>query len=180
MIAVFFAGFIMGMAFILFLSYVSVNAQKKKIKDAFAKVVRTSEQEEKILEAVRPRLKQAAEISNRQVDLLSQAQMPSKNSLHSRHKNDLIGEIKMLEEEKRSILRSILNEGVDPKLTITNDNNEKEIILLSEYMLRNGIPLKDEAEPVPANKPETKQEEGKITKVGKFYVVPGGKNDTSH
>ena len=83
------------------------------------------------LKGVNERLVKAKELTERQVSMMSQIDQPSKNALHSKYKNDLVYEIRKIEDEKNELLRSILKDGYDPSITILNPDNEKEVIKLS-------------------------------------------------
>lgn len=119
-------------------------------------------------ESVKPRLERASQISILQADLIAAAQQPSKNALHSKHKNGLIGEIKDLEEEKTSILRSILNDGFNPDITATMEDGTRKMMPLKEYMEMLGMPT------------ELSKEEARAQRKAKFTVIAGGKEDTKN
>ena len=172
-------GYVLGALSVLVASYLVVLKEQRKMV-ALANEVKTKQDTiKKNYEAARPRLKKAAQISERQLELYSASQQPSKNALHSKYKNDIIQEISTLEKEKREILRSIIREGLDPEVTLTDDGNgKKEIIKLSEYMAKNGIALEDPAVAVPT--PPAGAEGAKLAKNGKFFIIDGGKSDVTH
>jgi hypothetical protein len=168
-------GFLSGCIFLIGLSYLSIRRDTASLDKLTKEVLDEAEDLKKKYQTVKPRLKKAAEISNQQLDLLAQTQAPSMNALHSKFKNELVGQIKSLENEKRDLLRSILKEGFDPNLTIGTPDGGKEVLRLSEYMTRNGIPLDQPADAAPM------PPQAKPTKAGKFFVINGGKDDpTTH
>lgn len=131
---------------------------------------------------VKPRLDRAAQITQEQADIMNQAEQPSKNSLHSRYKNGLIAQAKLLEEEKTELLRSIIADGFDPEITVQTANGIEKMHL-SEYLASQGYDLgskpatNNEAPPAST---EEKKAEPSIRKVGKFFVIKGGKDETNH
>lgn len=150
--------------------------QVRKFRQAKTKI--TEEIKKKIDEldgkrdSIRERLIKAQELTQQQLELRAQAEMPSKNAIHSRYKNGLIGEIGKLEEEKIVVLQSILNDGYDPTVTILDEKGNKQELPLSHFVSsaklkqddRNGVP-------------PTAGPDGNIKRIGKFVVVKGGKDD---
>ncbi len=169
----FLAGGVVATITLFAVGYLALRQDAKKVKDLLDNAKKEQEAQDEKYKTVHSRLKRAAEISAKQLDIAQAIDQPSKNSLHSKYKNQLVGEVKDLEKEKRSILRSIIQDGFDPDLTITNQTGEKEQISLSQYMLRNGIDPKEVDDSVPPPAP------GKTNK-SKFVVIKGGKNDTTH
>jgi hypothetical protein len=83
------------------------------------------------------KLKQAQEIAIKVDELLTSINNPSKNALHSRYKNGLIGEIKILETQKFEILESVLKDGFDPIIAAkTLETSEPVKMKLSEFIAR--------------------------------------------
>lgn len=182
-------GFVVGSVVtassLLAIGYYFLQRDAKKVKELIAKANKQQADLDEKYKTVKPRLDRAADISARQLDIMAAVDMPSKNALHSQHKNALIAEIKELEKEKRSILHSIIDDGFDPNLTVTAEDGTKEVITLSEYMARQGILHEKQNQPKeePIEREVLKEEKGKtpqITKKGKFIVIKGGKNDTTH
>ncbi len=68
--------------------------------------------------SVKQRFSRVSEITNEQMDLLASAERPSASAAHSKHQNGIVGKLKKLEEEKIAIFRSILKDGLDPKLSV--------------------------------------------------------------
>lgn len=78
-----------------------------------------------------------------------------------------------LEDEKFDLLESILDDGADPELTAVNTKGELQKMKLSEYLAYIGS----------KSTPSPKKVESKSTRLGKFTVIKGGKDDsgnTSH
>jgi hypothetical protein len=154
--------------------------QLKKLKRAKAHIVeqfkKHSETVQKKELSIKDRLIQAHELAKMQVELKAMAEMPSKNALHSNHKNGLISEIMDLERQKIDILRSILGDGIDPLITVINPSGVREDILLSAYIGDAEATLEEASGGTP---PKTSNVVTK--KIGKFMVIKGGKDDgTSH
>lgn len=112
------------------------------------------------------RLNKVKEINNRQIDLQSYAERPQKNSLDGKYKNDLIKQIKLLEEEKTEILKSIIQDGLDPEIAVVTEDGDIKSMKLSEFMANMGIIM-------PSKKDISTQ-----SKADKRFVVHrGGKDD---
>lgn len=89
----------------------------------------------KMTKSVKDRLSKSFDITERQIGLLGALDMPQSGPLHGKHKNQIVSELKALEEEKMSILKSIIDEGYDPKLVILNaSTGVRETVLLSEFL----------------------------------------------
>jgi hypothetical protein len=118
-------------------------------------------------ESVKLRLLKAGDIAQQQSDLRVLIDMPSKNALHSKHKNQLIRDIAVLEGEKIAILQTIVADGFDPTIATQNDRGEREEVPLSQYIQdANAILGKN----FPGAVPDPK-------KGGKLTVIKGGKPD---
>ena len=116
-------------------------------------------------DSIKERLIKAQEITQQQLELRAQTDMPSKNAMHSRYKNGLIGEIKKLEEDKRTVLESILKDGYDPIITVVDESGGQKNISLSEFL---GVSAAANTPEVPA---ETQPQ---VRQAGKFTVIKGG------
>lgn len=137
----------------------SLEAKKKKLSESSEKKMSINE-----------RMKRVKEITNQQLDLAQQADGPQKNALHGKHKNGLIGEMKRLDEEKMTLLKSILADGHDPELTTMDEAGVVSKMKLSEYLAYLGVSMDKTTTPTPTEKP-------KATQIGKFTVIRGGKDD---
>jgi len=128
---------------------------------------------------IQQRLNRASELTRIQNEIVAQAQQPSQNAMHSKHKNSLIQQYKALEAEKMGLLQSILKEGHDPLVTVYNAAaKQNEEVKLSMF-LNQFVP----ATPPAANTEPNMVTEGegirKVDKYGKtFYVIDGGKKTT--
>jgi hypothetical protein len=123
----------------------------------------TPEQKDSIMK----KLREAAGIAQIQMEMLAQLDLPSKNALHSKYKNELRFEIQDLENKKIGLLKAILAEGLDPAITILNDQGKPEEMLLSKYLAHNQA----------RNSPPTDPNSPNARSVGKFTVIKGGKDD---
>jgi hypothetical protein len=174
-----------GMGFGVFVAYGSYQVRKlrKKRDDLFEEVKKKALEMETRSSSIRDRLAQASKLAQVQAELRMQAEMPSKNATHSRHKNGLISEMNDLELQKLDILRTILAEGFDPVITVVQDNGSKQDVPLSEYVATAQLTVDaimggktPEAPPVTTNgNPDLPRQ------AGKFFVYKGGKPDgTTH
>lgn len=116
-IAIFCAGFITGVITLLITAIIFGLRQQKEDDRDLKKIMKEVE----LMGSVKYRFAKANEITEQQLDLVSQAERPSASASHSRHKNDIIRRLKQLEEEKIDLFRSILKDGVDPVLSIVID-----------------------------------------------------------
>ncbi len=101
-----------------------------KVKEAMKNV--------ELLGSVKYRFTKVNEITEAQLNLINQAERPSASASHSKHKNDIVGQIKALEEEKIEIFRSILKDGVDPKLSIMTDGKMQSIRMSEAVAMHDG------------------------------------------
>lgn len=125
----FFLGVLVGTALVLIWSLLKLRSIDKKIPKAT--VTR------KLDPSIRDRLNKAFDITEQQLGILGALDQPQSGPLHGKHKNQLNSELKSLEDKKLNLLRSVLEDGHDPLLTILNaDTNQKEKILLSEFLSR--------------------------------------------
>lgn len=116
------------------------------------------------------RMKKVKELTNEQMDLLGQLDQPQRNGLDGKYKNQLNAAVKQIEIEKADILRSIIEDGHNPKITTMDPDGVVTEMYLSDFMAEMGLMT-----PGPAKKEEVK----KSSMVGKFTVHKGGKDDGS-
>lgn len=165
----FFTGFIFGIIFgwSVFLAYGLHLANKVKNNKSAAltdtKAAEDISELTKKKNSIYERLQKAADLAQTQRDLCSQAEMPSKNAVHSKYKNGLVHEINEIEKQKMEILKSILDDGFDPTITIVNEAGKQEKIALSAYLSTYGVPLSGDDE--------------KAKRRSKFVIYKGGKDD---
>lgn len=117
------------------------------------------------------RMKRVKDIADEQLELHSRIDGPQKNALHGKHKNSLLSQLKALDEEKTSILQSILSDGHDPRLKTIDGNGVITEMKLSEFMATMGYVTQKPTTPPPAAKPSGPE------RMGKFTVYRGGKDD---
>jgi hypothetical protein len=153
----------------------------KKVKDLLMNQIRQKAAEmDGKRDSIKDRLVKASELAQDQASIRAQIEMPSKNALHSRHKNGLVAELQDLEQQKLDLLKTVLAEGFDPTITVINESGARQEIPLSTYVNQATVALNDslgtsDATPPPA--PEDNQPK----KVGKFIIYKGGKDDgTTH
>jgi hypothetical protein len=149
----------------MILSYFLAKRHVKKLKHVLDKLNKDLEDAFISLgnSSFKDRMDKVKEITMQQLDLRSQIEGPQKNGLHGRHKNGLISEIKRLEEEKIEVLKSILNDNLDPEVSILDENNQTKTMKLSEYMNLMGHVYAKKTQDAPT------------TKTNKFTVYTGGK-----
>ena len=175
----FLLGYVLGMvsAVLLFIGYGYYTLHKMKklknkiveeLKKKLAEATPSGEDIAAKRESIIARLKQAQAITEQQLDIRDATDQPSKNALHSRYKNGLVGDIKKLEEEKLAILKSILDDGFDPTISVRDDNGDVRELPLSHFVNNSAATEK----PTDPNAPK---------RVGRFVIHKGGKDDgTAH
>lgn len=151
-----------------------------KLKDKLSELKTDQQKEIEKGQSIKDRLMMASRLADAQMEIRAQAEMPSKNSLHSRYKNGLVSQINELEAEKLSILRSVLGDGFNPTITVMREGGVKEEISLSDYVAQSEELFNTNNPAAPGSK-----EEGPVNgprKAGKFVIYTGGKNDdgTTH
>jgi hypothetical protein len=148
----FFLGMLAG-ALILLLAGLVYGGEISKKEDA---ALKKSLKDIELMGSVKYRFTKVNEITEQQLNLISRAERPSASAAHSRSKNDIIGQIKALEEEKMVLFRSILKDGIDPKLQMIVDG-KPQTILMSE-----AVAAHDGTIPYPDSKTEPKTVERKL------------------
>jgi len=176
-------GFFLGVLSVFLVGTYFLSKDAKALKEQVDDAKKKNKERKDRYEFVKPRLEKAAEITQRQLEIQAQVEQPSMNALHSKHKNMLIAENRKLEEEKRQILGSIIADGYDPEVTVNTPMGLTKV-LLSEYLRNLGIetdPTRVQQDDTRKEGPsEPKQKRPDIRKVGKFFVIKGGKGDKSH
>lgn len=178
------AGAILGAIGLAVLGYWLLRRDRKKLELKVQEETKRRKDEKTKYAQVKPRLERAAEITQRQAEIMLEVEQPSKNSLHSRYKNDLISEARKLEEEKRSLLQSIIADGFNPDVTV-NTQFGLQKVPLSEYLRELGIEtdpsiLSNKLPTSPPPPPTEANKSAKVRQVGKFFVIQGGKNDSNN
>jgi hypothetical protein len=181
-IIIFLLGTFFGMGSFIAYSYYQIS-KIDKIKDTLISQIKTRVEEQKAKNLVtsatiKDRLFKASELAQAQMAIRAQMEAPSKNALHSKYKNGLIGELQDMEQQKIDLLRTVLAEGFDPLITVINETGAKTEIPLSTYVNEASVALGDSLgnsmtpPPTDPTKPR---------KAGKFMVYRGGKDDgTTH
>lgn len=87
-------------------------------------------------------------LTKEQMDLFGAHDVPSASASHSKHKNSIAKRIKELEEQKHVIMRELLQEGIDPVITILDaQSGEPKKVRMSEALdiaaEKNGTPKTD-------------------------------------
>ncbi len=131
-------------------------------------------------------LDEAAQIIETQNNMASMIQQPSKNSLHSRHKNKMMDEWKTLDDMKNSLFSKILKSGADPIVNVYDDTikrtREMKLSELCEMMGANVKPLDINEDTKKIERIAIKGSKiKKVVKNGKvFHLIKGEGNKTTH
>lgn len=162
----FFVGVVFGIILTLVGAIIAaVSEDAKKLKQTKQELKAKIEVQDK----VKPKLERIAEITEEQLQIKANSEMPSKNASHSRYKNGLISRFKALDEEKTKLLTDIVELGYDPMITTVDELGIEHTIKLSEHLASMGIMVgKGE------QKPEPKKERPK------FHVVRNEDDGTSN
>jgi len=122
----------------------SFAAYEKAVADIVGNV-KASHKQAELLGSVKERFKNFQAIAAEQHELISQVDRPSASASHSKYKNKIVGELKALEEKKREILKTILDDGVDVHISMMDSNGQLTKILISE-LLNGDIPSPENTE----------------------------------
>ena len=117
--------------------------------------------------SVSERLQKVKTLTEEQLDMQATASEPQKNGLDGKYKNGLVKRVKALEEEKAEILKSILDDGFDPEVTVQAMGGGLEKMKLSEFLVQQGINFDIK------NKTQKTIE----PKKNPFTIIKGGKGD---
>lgn len=141
-------GFLMGLvvSFIvtIYLTTRALNKQDQEDREDIHELMEKME----LIGSVKYRYKKIEEITDKQLDLVSRVDRPSASAAHSRYKNDIVGQLKALEDEKVDIMRSIVDDGIDPNITISIDG-EPQSMKMSEAINMHDINNKKPFTPPP-------------------------------
>jgi hypothetical protein len=85
--------------------------------------------------------------------------------MDGKYKNSCSRQIKQLEEEKVTILQSIIKDGFDPSVNVLKEDGTTETTKLSEFLAGYSSKLAEDKKNAP------------IKNVGKFVVHKGGRDD---
>ncbi len=160
------SGFISGliaMAGVVFhIGNKALNSGKKRAKE-LAKQIQS---EDVVQAALEPRMARIKDIAKMQMDMQAAHDGPQRNAMDGKYKNSLMRQMKELEEEKVTILNSIVKDGFDPDVNVVKEDGTSHVVKLSEFLA--GYDSKGY---VP------KSDDSKVKQVGKFTVLKGGKDD---
>lgn len=175
----FMLGMLTGAAIFVGYGYYQFNKIKKAKENLLDQLYKKTAEVEQKKELIKDRLTQASELAKMQMELRAQAEMPSKNAVHSKYKNDLVHEINDMEHRKLDLLRTILAEGFDPTITVFDETGQRNEVPLSSYVneATNLLGVRNDKQP------EAPKDTGlgEPKKVGKFLIYKGGKDDgTTH
>jgi len=158
-----------------------VHKMKKAKQTLLDEVKKKATELEQKTNSIKERLVKASQISQTQTDLRNQAEMPSKNGLHSKYKNGLVAEISELEQEKINILKTIIVDGFNPIITVIQDGGTKEEVPLSDYIASEQQVVDVASGKTPEETTPAIPGPNEPRKIGKFFVYRGGKDDgTTH
>ena len=185
------AGFVAGMlAGMGLLTVLAIYYGKKFLKKEQARIEAAEKKMEKDVAEVKrqnaaaAKLKEAGKIIETQNQIVSAVQQPSANSLHSRHKNRLVGDWKALEEKKQKLFADVLKSGVDPVLSVfdTDTNTTKEMKLSELVGVMKNKPSPFEEDSKDGKKKKNKRSITRKTKNGKTLYLVEDEDDskTSH
>ena len=82
-----------------------------------------------LMGSIKSRFKDVEELVHEQLSLMGALDTPSSSASHSKHKSDLISRIKQIEEDKLSIYKTILADGINPTLTAIIDGDATKMTL---------------------------------------------------
>lgn len=174
----FLSGLLFGASLVLVWGQWQIQKMKKTKKVLLDQIKTKVLEEDKKQKSIKDRLFQASELAQTQMTIRAMIEEPSKGALHSKYKNELVYEMRDIEQKKIDILQTIIADGYDPIITVTNDSGTKSEIPLSAYIKETVAILNKSTggqppplPPVPAN----------AKRSGKFIVYKGGKDDgTTH
>jgi hypothetical protein len=130
-------------------------------------------------DSVAQRLNRASDLTRVQNEIIAQAQQPSQNSLHSKHKNALVQQYKAIEVEKMGILHSIIKDGHDPFVTVFNATSKQNEEVKLSFFLSQFVPSSQQTTNTESNTVTEGEGIRKVVKDGKeFFVIDGGKKTT--
>jgi hypothetical protein len=123
--------------------------------------------------AIKLKIERINEISKIQLDYIGALDRPNASASHARHKNNLVSQVKSLEEEKITLFKSILEDGMDPLLTVVIDGVTKNL-RASEL-----LPILESGHVPPAETLESKTDSNSsVSTKSKLYVVKPTQENT--
>lgn len=106
---------------------------EKQVDKTFDSINKSLKQAE-LLGSVKERFKQFRKLTETQQDLINQVYTPSKSAAHSKFKNVLTKEIKDIENRKKDILKTILDDGIDVHMTVMDPEGKTSKMKISEIL----------------------------------------------
>lgn len=147
-------GFLCGIFTLIAYGLYRVKKYDKKVKNFIESLKKLTTEKSKSMQSIKKRLDQAFDITDRQLAIMGMLDMPQTSASHGKYKNQLVSELKQLEEEKMGILKSILQEGHDPSLVVLKGDGQKEVVKLSEFIRRQEQIVAENQVPPPPRKPD--------------------------
>jgi hypothetical protein len=162
------------------------DQQRTALKQETTRIKKQTAERNKFNEVVSHQLEEASKIIEAQNNIATALRQPSQNALHSRHKNKMVGDWKILEDKKQEIFTNILKTGADPIVNVYDDRikgaREMKLSQLMQLMGSNTLPIDEDAA---GKKLQDEAGEGatvkKVVKNGKtFHVIQNKGNKTEH
>lgn len=144
------SGFIAGSSAIIMISILYAKNTIKKTLTSKQELLKDLSKARDVLKkatSVQERMNQVKDLTRDQIDMQMKMELPQKNSLDGKYKNGLSRQIKEIEEEKKSILQSILDDGYDPEISTLNADSKIETMKLSEFMQKEKRPIDTKSKP---------------------------------
>jgi len=166
------SGFISGLiamsGVVLYIGNKHLKSKKKESGDLANELKKLTKQlgaEDPTYAAIETRMLRIKEIAQLQMELQGAADGPQRNAMDGKYKNSLMRTLKELEEEKITILNSIVKDGHDPSVNVLKADGTTEITKLSAFLAGYSSDITDE------------KNDAAVKQVGKFTVLRGGKDD---
>lgn len=147
----------------------------EKEVDKLVQGINTSHKRAELLGSVKERFKEFRKLTDTQKDLLGQINQPSANASHSKFKNTIVRELKDIEEKKKEILESILNDGIDVHISMIDMNGETSKILISKFLKEHS----SSSEKTESNIPHKVKGNLRLIKSPSLRLVKGENKDES-
>ena len=174
-------GFVLGVISTFIGLYLFLRNAEKKIKDELKDKPKSPSPTElankifskgELIGSVKYRFKMIDDKTSEQQNLLNGLKGPSAGAAVSRHRNSVISRIKELEEEKSELMRSILDDGIDPEVTILTPSGDTEKVKMSE-----ALSMREAAKPASSFQPKNKTDPNLIRMKRRFRVVKNEDTD---
>ena len=156
----------------------SKNVKKKagteSVADRTTKLLNQAE----LIGSVKYRFKLITKLTEEQQNLVSRLEGPSSGPAFSKHRNSVYAQVNDLERQKSEIMETILEDGLDPKISMVTPEGETVDVKLSEYLaIRKS---KEDNKNLAPNKPVSKvvkKEENVVRLKRKLKLVENKDND---